>query len=68
MCDGSVFEYCFHNLWFATTWQDGHFGGQYNRIFCGRIYMKTKLSSQRREMILLLTTIVAAVTSRANQQ
>ena len=24
------------NSWFATTWQDGHVGGQYNRIFFPR--------------------------------
>ena len=30
--------------------------------------MKIELSSQRREMLLFLTTNMAAVTSRANQQ
>ena len=30
--------------------------------------MKKELSSQRREMLLFLTTNIAAVTSRANQQ
>ena len=30
--------------------------------------MKIEFSSQRREMLLLLTTNMAAVTSRANQQ
>ena len=37
--------------------------GQYNRIS-----MKIQFSSQRREMLLFLTTNMAAVTSRANQQ
>ena len=32
--------------WFATTWQGGHVGGRYNRI-----YMKIELSSQRRETL-----------------
>ena len=54
--------------WFATTWQGGQFGGQYNRIFSLRIYMKEEFSSQRREMLLFLTINMAAVTSRANQQ
>ena len=42
--------------------------GQYNRIFSRRIYMKIEFGSQRREMLLFLTTNMAAVTSRANQQ
>ena len=54
--------------WFATTWQGGHVGGQNKRIFPRRIYMKIEFSSQRREMLLFLTTNIAAVTSRANQQ
>ena len=54
-------SYC----WFATTWQGGHVGGQYNRIFSRRIYIETGFSSQRREMLLFLTTNMAAVTSRA---
>ena len=33
-----------------------------------RIYMKIEFGSQRREMLLFLTTYMAAVTSRANQQ
>ena len=52
--------------WFATTWQGGHVGGQNKRIFPRRIYMKIELSSQRRKMLLFLTTNMAAVTSRAN--
>ena len=37
--------------------------------FCSRnIYMKIELTSQRREMLLFLTTNMAAVKSRANQQ
>ena len=54
--------------WFATTWQGGHVGGQNKRIFPRRIYMKINFSSQRREMLLFLTTNMAAVTSRVNQQ
>ena len=41
----------------------------YNRIFFSRrIYVKIELSSLRREMLLFLTTNMAAVTSRENQQ
>ena len=40
--------------------------GQNKRIIPRRIYMKIEFSSQRREMLLLLTTNMAAVTSRAN--
>ena len=36
--------------WFATTWQGGHVGGQYNRIF-SRIFMKMEFSTTRREML-----------------
>ena len=35
-------------------------------FFSGRIYMKIVFSSQGREMLLFLTTNMAAVTSRAN--
>ena len=57
------------NSWFATTWQGGHVGGQNNTMFPRRIYMKIECtSSQRRKMLLFLTTNMAAVTSRANQQ
>ena len=38
--------------------QGGHVGGQYNRI-----YVKIEFSSQRREMHLVLTINMAAVTS-----
>ena len=54
--------------WFATTWQGGHVGGQNKRIFPWRICMKIVFSSQRREMLLFLTTNMAPVTSSANQQ
>ena len=54
------------NSWFATTWQGGHVGGQNKRIFPRRIYMKIEFSSQRRKMLLFLTTNMAAVTSRPN--
>ena len=33
-----------------------------------RIFMKMELTSQRREMLLFLTTNMAVVTSRANQE
>lgn len=56
------------NSWFATTWQGGHVGGQYNTILFRRNCMKIEFSSQRRETVLFLTTNMAAVTSRANQQ
>ena len=49
--------------WFATTQQGGHVGGRYNRI-----YMKIEFGSQRREMLLFLSSNMAAVTSRTNQQ
>ena len=42
--------------------------GQYNEIFSRRIYMENEFSSQGREMLLFLTTNIAVVTSRANQQ
>ena len=42
-------------------------GDQYNRIFSRRIYMKIEFSFQTREMLLFLTTNMAAMTSRANQ-
>ena len=57
-----------NNSWFATTWQGGHVGSQNKRIFPRRIYIKIEFSSQRREMLLFLTTNMAAVRSRANQQ
>ena len=36
-------------------------------LFSRRIYMKIEVTSQRREMLLFLTTKMAAVTSPANQ-
>ena len=63
-----MYQATLSNSWFATTWQGGHVKGQYNRIFFWRIYLKIELSYQRREMLLFLTTNMAAVTSRANQQ
>ena len=57
-----------HYSWFATTWQGGHVGGQNKRNFSRRICMKIEFCSQRREMLLFLTTNMATVTSRANQQ
>jgi len=63
-----IYQATLSNSWFATTWQDGHVEGQYNRIFSWRIYMKIEPSYQRREMLLFLTSNMAAVTSRANQQ
>ena len=44
------------------------FGWQYNIIFSWRIYMKIEFSSQREEMLLDLSSNMAAVTSCANQQ
>ena len=37
-------------------------------LFSRRIYMKIEVTSQRREMLLFLTTKMAAVTSSTNQQ
>ena len=37
-------------------------------LFSRRIYMKIEVTSQRREMLLFLTTKRAAVTSPANQK
>ena len=34
-----------YNSWYATRWQGGYVGGQWNRIFSRRIYMKTEFSS-----------------------
>ena len=52
----------------------GHVGGKYDRIFSLRIYLKwsgemvkMEFSSQRREMLLFLTTNMADVTT-SNQQ
>ena len=53
--------------WFTTTWQGGHVGGQNNKIFSRRIYMKKEFSFQGREMLLFLIINMAAATSRANQ-
>ena len=44
--------------------QGGQVGGQFNRIFSRRMYMKIEFSSQRTEMLLFLTTNMAAVTLR----
>ena len=38
------------------------------RMFSQRIDMKIEFSSQRREMLLFLTTNLAVMTSHANQQ
>ena len=51
-------------LWFATTRQGGNVGDQFSRI----INMKIEFGSQKRQMLLFLTTNMAAVTSSANQQ
>ena len=67
-CIAANFAGHVNNSWFATTWQGGHVGGQYNTILFRRICMKIEFSSQRRETVLFLTTNMAAVTSRANQQ
>ena len=40
--------------WFATTWQGGHVGGQYNRIFFSRsIYIKIEFSSEKLNAFVL---------------
>ena len=57
------------HLWdrpYLPRWD--HVGGQYSSIFSRRIYMKIEFSPQRREMLLFLTTNMAAVMSHANQQ
>ena len=55
-------------LRYAMSFCHGHFGGQYNRIFSRRIYMKIEFSSQRREIRLFLTTNMATVTSPENRR
>ena len=42
-------------------------GASKKELFSRRIYMKIEVTSQRREMLLFLTTNMAAVTSPANQ-
>ena len=42
--------------------------GQYDRIFFSTNYHENGVKFQRRTMLLFLTTNMAAVTSRANQQ
>ena len=57
------------HLWdrpYLPRWD--HVGGQYSSIFSRIIYMKIEFSPQRREMLLFLTTNMAAVMSHANQQ
>ena len=56
------------NSWFTTVRQGRHVGGQYNRIFSRRIYLKMEFSSQKREMLLFFITNMADVTSRSNRQ
>ena len=54
--------------WFATTWQGGHVGVQYNIFFSGRIYMKIEFTSQRKCVFMWgcvcvwCTRIVSSVT------
>ena len=66
--DSIMFLGYYGNSWCATTWPGGDVGGHYKRIFSRRIYMKIEFSFQRREMLLFLTTNMAAVTSRTNYQ
>ena len=47
----------------ATMW-----GVSKKELSSRRIYMKVEVTSQRREMLLFLTTKIAAVTSPANQK
>ena len=56
------------NSWFTTVRQGRHVGGQYNRIFSRRIYLKMEFSSEKREMLLFFITNMADVTSRSNRQ
>ena len=46
---------------------DTMLGVSKKELFSRRIYMKIEVTSQRREMLLFLTTKMAAVTSPANQ-
>ena len=57
----SIFLICNHVTRRPCWWSTIEF-------FSWRIYMKIEFSFQRREMLLFLTTNMAAVTSRANQQ
>ena len=66
--DSIMFLGFYGSSWCATTWQGGDVGGQYKRIFSRRIYMNIEFIFQRREMLLFLTTNMAAVTSRTNYQ
>ena len=56
------------NSWFTTVLLGRHVGGQYNKIFSRRIYLKMEFSSQKREMLLFFITNIADVTSRSNRQ
>ena len=56
---GTNKEY-YGRLWYFLEWSI--------EFFSQRIDVKIEFSSQRREMLLFLTTNMAAVTSRANQQ
>ena len=55
-------QYCHSNeySWFGTTWHGGHDGGQYNKKLFQRIDMKMDFSSQRREVLLVLTTNISS--------
>ena len=55
-------QYCHSNeySWFGTTWHGGHDGRQYNKKSFQRIDMKMDFSSQRREVLLFLTTNISS--------
>ena len=67
--DLRLLTYRFSYSWLASTWHGGHVGGQYNKNYLfSKIYMKMEFSFQRIEIFGFLTTDIASMTSRANQQ
>ena len=67
--DLRLLTYRFSYSWLASTWYGGHVGGQYNKNYLfSKIYMKMEFSFQRIEIFGFLTTDMASMTSRANQQ
>ena len=67
--DPRLLTYRFSYSWLASTWHGGHVGGQYNKNYLfSKIYMKMEFSFQRIEIFGFLTTDMASMTSRANQQ
>ena len=67
--DPRLLTYRFSYSWLASTWPGGHVGGQYNKNYLfSKIYMKMEFSFQKIEIFGFLTTDMASMTSRANQQ